>query len=520
MSVSYLDLYNENEKSRSDVYNNSKTENPSTNSKDNSQGDKKSFLLNNDLKNILFCNRCKGPFKIDFLDNLDLSLDCSCSLLINMTVEEHLRIDSYKKQNEDYILFCQRHPKETKFEYFCPDCDYDLCQECLNEDSKTYTNTRKKYKMHENHTKIKLDEIIQKFQNIKDKINECKNIKENKIYKKVQVEKIIKIFEIINEIIKLYPKYMCFNFYKTIENSETFLDKIKNNYIFGKHIDLISLQKITSEKNFIHIKDFSYIESINIKCSQNPIDFSIFKDKEFPYLKIIKLVGIRINNIESLNSCKFPELERLHFERNEIDDSIIETLKKLDLPKLNFLSLFKNKIKNLEIFNVIKKFDKLTAFHIGENKFDFSTDNKSNYEFPNGFIELGLTGNFDGDNIDFIKKLGIDNLKIFYFSRNKITSLKCLEGIEFKQLEKFWSISNELIDIKDITYIKNKDNLIEINLRENKISNFEELKNIICQFPKLKTLILSDNEKIKESEVKEMIKNIKKEHNIDLIIEI
>ena len=172
MSVSYLDLYNENEKSRSDVYNNSKTENPSTNSKDNSQGDKKSFLLNNDLKNKLFCNRCKGPFKIDFLDNLDLSLDCSCSLLINMTVEEHLRIDSYKKQNEDYILFCQRHPKETKFEYFCPDCDYDLCQECLNEDSKTYTNTRKKYKMHENHTKIKLDEIIQKFQNIKDKINE------------------------------------------------------------------------------------------------------------------------------------------------------------------------------------------------------------------------------------------------------------------------------------------------------------------------------------------------------------
>jgi len=133
---------------------------------------------------------------------------------------------------------------------------------------------------------------------------------------------------------------------------------------------------------------------------------------------------------------------------------------------------------------------------------------------------LGLTGNFDGDNIDFIKKLGIDNLKIFYFSRNKITSLKCLEGIEFKQLEKFWSISNELTDIKDITYIKNKDNLIYINLRENKISNFEELKNIICQFPKLKTLILSDNEKIKESEVKEMIKNIKKEHNIDLIIEI
>ena len=77
-----------------------------------------------------------------------------------------------------------------------------------------------------------------------------------------------------------------------------------------------------------------------------------------------------------------------------------------------------------------------------------------------------------------------------------------------------------MTDIKDITYIKNKDNLIYINLRENKISNFEELKNIICQFPKLKTLILSDNEKIKESEVKEMIKNIKKEHNIDLIIEI
>ena len=516
-----FDIMYENKGSLS-AYNHCRTDNSSLNSKDNSKGDKNSFSLNNDLvsmEGILFCDKCKGPLYINFLDNLDLSFDCNCSLLKNSTIEEYIKEYMLKQKNKNYIFCCQKHPNETKFDYYCPDCDYDLCPECLNEESKTYSNTRKKYKTHENHSLIKLDEIIQKFKNIKDNIeNYKKNIKESNIYNKDQKHKIIDIFQLINIILNFYPQYKCYNFYRTIENAEKFLEKIKNNFIFGKHEDFIFLRKITSEKNLEQIKDFSDIISINIKYSQFPIDLAIFKDKKFPYLKTLKLVGTKIDNILPLFSCEFPVLEILHLERNEIDNTIIDLLKQVNLPNLLYLSLFVNKITNIQIFEVIEKFNKLKAFHIGENKFDFVNNNKSFYKFPETLEEFGLTGNFNGENVEFIEKLGIDNLKTFYFSRNKITNLKYLKNIKFKRLERFWSISNELNDIKEIMNINNKESLKFINLRENKIKNLKELLDMISHFPKLEKLILSDNEDIKEKEVEEMMKNIKEKYNRDLSI--
>jgi len=518
-----FDIMYENKGSHS-AYKHCRSDNSSLNSKDNSKEDINSFSLNNDLvsmEGLLFCDKCKSPLYINFLDNLDLSFDCNCLLLNNSTIEEYINDYMLKHKNKKYIFCCQKHPKETKFDYYCPDCDYDLCPECLNEESKTYSNTRKKYKAHENHILIKLDEIIQKFKNIKDNIGNYKNnIKESKIYNKEQKQKIIYIFQLINIILNFYPKYKCYNFYRTIENAEIFLEKIKNNFIFGKHENFISLRKITSEKNLEQIKNFSNFVSINIKYSQFPIDLTIFKDKKLPHLKILKLVGTNINSILPLFSCEFPKLEILHLERNEIDNSIIDLLKKVNLPNLFYLSLFVNKITNIQIFEVIEKFNKLKAFHIGENKFDFVNNNKTFYKFPETLEEFGLTGNFNGEKVEFIEKLGIDNLKTFFFSRNKITNLKYLKNIKFKRLEKFWSISNELNDIKEIMNINNKDSLKYINLRENKIKNFQELLDIISHFPKLEKLILSDNEDIKDKEVKEMMKNIKEKYNRDLSIKI
>ena len=145
-------------------------------------------------------------------------------------------------------------------------------------------------------------------------------------------------------------------------------------------------------------------------------------------------------------------------------------------------------------------------------------NNKSFYKFPETLEEFGLTGNFNGENVEFIEKLGIDNLKTFYFSRNKITNLKYLKNIKFKRLERFWSISNELNDIKEIMNINNKESLKFINLRENKIKNLKELLDMISHFPKLEKLILSDNEDIKEKEVEETMKSIKEKYNRDLSI--
>ena len=204
---------------------------------------------------------------------------------------------------------------------------------------------------------------------------------------------------------------------------------------------------------------------------------------------------------------------------NYLDSSVIPILTKLNVPELNELNLFKNKITDIKIFELIKGFKKLKTFYIGENKFINDGSNKF-YEFQEYKEEFGLTGNFEGENINFVKRLGIENLKTFYISRNKITNLKCLQGINFLRLDEFWAISNNITDIKEIMNIKNKENLWKINLKQNDIQNFYELFNIIKYFPNLQILNLTDNKKIGKEEVDEMKKKIKKEFQKDLDVQL
>ena len=172
----------------SNFYGNCRSESSGKNAKSED-----SSSSNEDLpldKDIIFCNKseCKGPYYIIFLDTLDLSFDCGCSLQKNLTMKEHKK--EYEKdylfkkeKNENTInkdlLHCKKHPKETQFFYYFTDCYYDLCKECLNENSKLYTNTSKIYKTHENHTLINLGDIIQKFPNIEKSIEKYKDLENN-----------------------------------------------------------------------------------------------------------------------------------------------------------------------------------------------------------------------------------------------------------------------------------------------------------------------------------------------------
>ena len=107
---------------------------------------------------------------------------------------------------------------------------------------------------------------------------------------------------------------------------------------------------------------------------------------------------------------------------NQIGNTIIDLLEKLNLPELNYLNLFLNKITSLKIFEIIQKYTKLNLFYIGENKFKIENP-KSSYKFPLSLEEFGITGNLEGENVEFIKRLGIENLKILYISRNNISNL-------------------------------------------------------------------------------------------------
>ena len=485
---------------------------------------------------LIFCNLCKDPYYFIFLDNLDLSLDCGCSKLKNMTIQEYKREynkfdnnnnleqktndNSLDKDKNNYLLHCKKHPKEKEFEFYCTDCKYDLCKECLNEISELYTNTNRKYKTHENHTKIKLDSNTQKIEKINDFFEKYKGLDDFKYNAKTK-EKIKDIFSVIKAIIYFYKEYKCYNFYKSIESAEKFLDKVKSNFNFGKHEDYFHFIKITSEKNLDKIKNFSQnILTINIMHSENPIDLSYFENINFSHLEELVLVNDKINDVKSLFCCKFPSLKKFHLENNLIGNEVIELFKNVEFPEITFISLYVNKITNLEIFNTISKFGTLKAFHIGENKFDFKTDSKDFYKFPENIEEFGMTGNFDGNNVEFIKKLDIGNLITFYFSRNKLKDLKSLKGIKFKRLYRFWAISNKITDINEIRNLENKDELVIINLKENQIKNFDKLFDFINEFPKLETLTVSYNG-IEKEEVDKMKNRIKEVYNrdVDIIVE-
>lgn len=189
------------------------------------------------------------------------------------------------------------------------------------------------------------------------------------------------------------------------------------------------------------------------------------------------------------------------------------------MPELTLLNLYKNSITDIKIFELIKDYKKLNAFFIGENRFKFE-ESKKFYEFPLTLEEFGLTGNCEGEKINFVRKLGVDNLKILYLSRNKIDNLNCLKDIKFKRLREFWAISNNITDINEIMNINNKEDLWKINLKQNKIKNFNELINIIGFFPKLEILNITDNDGIGENVALQMKRKIKELLNKDINIEL
>ena len=152
----------------------------------------------------------------------------------------------------------------------------------------------------------------------------------------------------------------------------------------------------------------------------------------FSNLKELVLTSNNIKDISPLFKCKFPILSTLDLADNPINNEVINLLEELDLPNLITLNLYKTGITDLKIFKLVNKYKKLKHFFIGENKFDYKYDKEPFYQLPEFLEEFGITGCFEGDNANFIRKLGIENLKIFYFSRNKINNLKYLEKVNLK----------------------------------------------------------------------------------------
>jgi hypothetical protein len=238
-------------------------------------------------------------------------------------------------------------------------CNSNLCEECLNEES-SYKNFTSANKKHENHTLIDLlniDKQIEEAQQLLDK-NDLND----------------KIKNIIQSLIDTYKKYPSYSGYKTIEKfSKKFGDIKKYDNNEDIKMEMETLIKINSVKLLKeNIKSSNIFYKIQIK-GQKTMDslenLTIFEKHEFNKLKVLLLNGIGLKDITAFSQRYFPELKLLDLEVNELGDDCIEIFNKLNLPKIKLINLFDNKISSFQIFEVIRKYKDLKTFYIGKNPF-------------------------------------------------------------------------------------------------------------------------------------------------------
>lgn len=453
----------------------------SSNSKKNANKKKKE--KQNSIKaKYIFCKKCKNFYIIDIEKNNFIKFECDCMEIDNCSINRFTQ--EFITKDKDFVeknSGCKKH-ENKKYCIYCEDCKMDLCNECLNE-TKIYNNTKIIIKKHETHTTIKLEKEIN------EEIEKINSIL--KIIKYNIPEGYIDFRRILNLIIILITKnntFYCYNLYKSLVNIFNFLSKFE----FPLLKKMIKIKTIKEFKD--NLNDDNSIISIQIN-RQNFSDLSPFKGLRLDFLTELELNENDIEDISPLANCSFKNLRIFNIEINELNNDCLDILKIYQFPNLIRLNLYQNNIKSTYIFDIVKNFTNLESFFIGENRFDKNELDKNRiYDLPPKLKEFELTGNITEETADFIPKIKIEKLKIFYVSRNHLKTLSFLKKVKFKNLEEFWASSNNITDLNEISLLQLKESIKKIDLKGNKITNIDNIIEIASQFKSLKEINLEDNQ--------------------------
>ena len=490
-----------NEENNNNIFNLSSIKNENENNNINSvQNDfnsefSTSFNINTELNfpqiifllfhKFTYCQKCKSYLIINLTSNYNyIDIECECSLIKNITLEkfkeEYCTDDFLGGVNE-----CKKHKKEYK--KYCTDCRENLCEECEKEETKSEKGKRT---VHETHTLNQAD---------------LEFVKENKpkIKKMIEGNKNLDIFCLINNYLDSFDDHPSYYKFIAIKNIVSFIEKypqLPKNF-YDKNIKLeeekmIKIHTLDELEKEINKEVPIYEIDIKNKNVDKTLSLDIFENKEFKKLETLILNRFKINSIKSLLKCKFPNLKILDLEKNEITNECIDIFKKIDLPKIEFISVFENKITSIRILEVMTKFKSLVTLFVGRNMFDEDEINTYNkpIKLPEKLIELGLTENFKKGTIKFLKKIYMRNVQILYLSGNSFNSLDILRNCDILYLKEIW-LTNTISNIEEITHLNNKGSIEIINISGNKFgdNNIKKLINYIESFPKLKKLILRHN---------------------------
>ena len=469
---------------------------------ENDSSNKSGKFYGKEQKDPLYfiCKKCHSSPNISFCTNYLLSTSCLCMEIHNLTYLTFFDYYSFQDKNDiEKYFYCKDHKENKyKYEYYCIDCEKNLCILCYE-----------KSKIHENHTIIFLlsfDNLIDDLYHLIDNITGI-------IFKGDEYNTLLFIIKSILDKYKDYPSY---NLYTSMEKAKKFLIELKN-------IQTVELIKINSLKDLMdsQYKMFS-IKSIIIN-KENFNDLSLFKNVDFKNLEHLELQDNCIQDIEPLLNCNFENLKKLILENNKLNYESLKNLDKMKFKNIELINLFQNEIKSPKIFEKIENFKTLKIFHIGKNKFDIKEINKiikTGKKYDLKYLErIGLTGDFSDETIHFIEFLLFKDLIVLYLNGCNLTSLKFSNKISCPNLKSFWAINNNLTDYNDLKQLKYKENITNINLKGNKIKNIDNILDFISNFPSLKRINLSENKiNLEDLNNQKIIEEAKKNYGNDILI--
>ena len=478
-------------------------------------------LSEEEKKHIIYkCKNCSSTIMINkiiyYNQQFYLECDCLCSKIINLKIEdlddkyryeEKINKNSRIKKNNNYV--CSVHENIRKFEYYCEDCERNVCSECIGD-------------VHINHTLIDFNgDYISKVVNSINDIDETKVINEkdsNSISKEfslvldIFLEKdksnINLLYKLLKDIIIMFKEFSCYNYYKSIINLiEKILHLYKelnnNNNNNKNNIDNIYIKKIDELHKIIKKKirnprelnsnyDYENILLINIVGKSFDIKtMEKFRGKKLENLEKISFLENNLKSIEPLINIEFPNLKYLNLGKNRLDNKNIEYLCSLNAKNLIFLNLCENNITDSKAFHITSHLKTLKTFFIGFNKLNFNKNPKEKY-YLRELEEIGLSGGvFSKNTINLIQNFYFNKLKILYFNSCNIDSLNFLNNLNCPNLEEIWFMNNYIDNFMPL--IKYKETMKIINLKNNKITDISNIGSFIDNFVKLEKIILSEN---------------------------
>ena len=344
--------------------------------------------------------------------------------------------------------------------------------------------------------------------NFKYILNSHNNIINSDIYSiEINKENEIHLFYFINYNINKELNYISMIEHE-INSSFTENNSFTENFMNTETM-IDSYEKFKENEN-----NLNSIQYINIH--KKNLDLSKFINNNMDNLLVLHLESSDIEDISDLKYCCFPALRKLYLDNNKINNKCIEIFNdmRMRIPKLRYLSLINNKITTIKIFDILKIFNSVKYFYIGNNRFDeneIKSYNGPNIDSTKDLEVINLNSNFTKETNFFINKINLNNLMCFYIENNELNSLKFIETFDFK-LKTLNLTNNYLTDIKELSFIKNKKRMEHITLKGNKISNLSyNAIGLLSQFTELSEINLELNP-IKYNECKIIIEEIKKKN--------